>query len=256
MLKKSLWLVLVIPALVNADATLKYHSTGSDGDLDTTMYVTPEHLRMETTGAEKPVVMLYDAATDEAILLDPEKKQYVKMGQVMKQAQAASSMIQSMMKDVPPEQRAMMSKMMGKLGGMMKQPEAKPAATDAVFHKTGKTDSANGVSCEWVENPAGKSEFCLAGYDDLGLAAGDAETMKEFMKKGREMASAARNMLGGMIRTGQMFDGSIDGVPVIMQQASGRNMKLVSKKSGAAPAGGFGIPAGYSAMKMPDIIRH
>jgi len=53
-----------------------------------------------------------------------------------------------------------------------------------------------------------------------------------------------------------MFDGSIDGVPVIMQQASGRNMKLVSKKSGAAPAGGFGIPAGYSAMKMPEIIRH
>ncbi len=245
----------MLPALVNADATLQYQSHGSDGDLNTTMYVNAEHLRMETTGAEKPVVMLYDATTDETILLDQEKKQYVRMGQVMQQAQAASSMIQNMMKDVPPEQRAMMSKMMGKLGGMMKQPPARPAESGATFHKTGKTDVANGVSCEWVQSQTGQSEFCLADYDDLGLSRSDAETLKKFMKKGQAMASAAKNMLGGLVRTGQMFDGSIDGVPVIMHQASGRNMKLVTKKSGAAPAGGFAIPAGYSAMKMSDISR-
>jgi len=75
------------------------------------------------------------------------------------------------------------------------------------------------------------------------------------MKKSQEMVASASKMLGGLIKTEQMYYGNIDGVPVIMHEASGRNMKLVSKKSGAAPAGGFVIPAGYSAMTMPSMPR-
>lgn len=261
MIKTSLLALALIPSLACADATLDYQVKTPDGNLTTTVYVSGAHVRIDTKGAERPVTMLYDSGSDETIMLDLEKKQYMEMGQVMQQAEAVSGMVQQAMKNVPPEQRAMVSKMMGRFGkgldGVMKQPKAAPAPV-AKFRKTGKTETVNGVRCEWAKRQSGSgktSTFCLTDYDNLGLTSGDYATLKKFMRKGKEMASRASKMSGGMVNTNQMFDGSIEGLPVKSQDSSGTSMQLVSKKSGANPVGGFGIPAGYSPMAMPTIPR-
>jgi len=261
MLKKILWLVIMVPALARADATVKYQGSSPDGTLSTTIYVTGDHLRVETTGSSRPVVVLYDPASDETIMLDQQKKQYMKLSQVMQQAEAASDMMQKALKNVPPEQRAMMSKMMGQFGkrfeSMMKQP--KPAVTTrSTFVKTGKKDTASGVSCEWVRRKpanAQQSEFCLADYGDLGLSKADYATVRAFMAKSKKMAASAARMSGGLIKPDQMFDGDIDGLPVKTRDNAGRQMKLISKASGANPPGGFAVPAGYSPMAIPQMPR-
>ena len=266
MLKKLLLATAILPSVIPfvacADATLTYQGSGPDGKMTTTLYITGDHLRMDVAGAQRPVKILYDRATDETIMLDQQKKQYMKMSQVMKQAEAASDMMQQALKNVPPEQRAMMSKMMGsfgkKLGNMMKQPQAEPAPVKATFAKTGKTDAASGVSCEWVKRvPANsvQSEFCVADYNKLGLSKADYATVKAFMAKSKKMAASAERMSGGMIKADQMMDGDVNGLPVKTRDNAGRKMALLSKKPGANPPGGFGIPAGYSAMTMPAIPR-
>ena len=100
------------------------------------------------------------------------------------QISAAMKQMEEALKNVPPEQREMMERMMkGKMKGM---PSSTPRA-EPVVKSLGKSDSVNGISCDWKEvsrDDVVELKVCVSGWTDI--PGGDelrqiALEMKDFM---------------------------------------------------------------------------
>src|SRR5579863_6969335 len=95
-----------------------------------------ERLRLNMTGKDsnRSVMFLTDGGRDRMVMLDKERNEYREMdqqtmNQVSQQLQGVMAQMQEKMKDMPPQQREMIEKMMkGKMGQMPGQAAA-PART-------------------------------------------------------------------------------------------------------------------------------
>ena len=149
-----------------------------------TILLDANRMRMETDNGTV-VMFLTDGGRNRMVMLDKAKNQYQEideqtMKQMAEQMSGAMAQMNAAMKNMPPEQRAMMEKMM-----KGKMPQAAAAAPKKVYTAKG-SGSVNGFSCTKYEGNLGgekTEELCAGVPSQLKLSAGDLqifEKMKEF----------------------------------------------------------------------------
>ncbi len=192
-------------------------------------------------------------------IVDDGKKNYMQMTKedmkkMASQANAAMASVQEKMKNMPPEQRAMMEKMMGNSlpGGL---PSDKPDVYDA--KNTGKSDTVEGRKCAvWNLSRNGKlfEEVCVVPFKSL---PGKDDVEKSFKELAEAFSEFSKNMpsVGNSVQVRSQ----IDGYPVRSRSydAAGklRDTETVLTKwvEESVPASAFEVPKGYTKKEMPKF---
>ena len=193
------------------------------------------------------------------IIVNDGKKTYTEMdkAQMQKmasQANAAMAQMQERMKNMSPEQRAMMEKMMGGQipGGM---PSGKPDVYEA--KNTGKSDTVEGRKCAlWNLTRNGKlmEEMCVVPFSSL---AGKEDFEKSF----KELAEAFAEFAKGMPNAGNAVQvrSEVNGYPVRVRpydaagKLRGNESVLMKWVEESVPATAFDVPKGYKKQELPQL---
>lgn len=165
----------------------------------------------------KSVMFLTDGGRNRMVLLDKAKNQYQEideetMKQMGAQMSAAMAQMQAAMKNMPPEQRAMMEKMM-----KGKMPQAAAPAPKTVYTSKG-SGSVNGFSCTRYEGDLSgvkESEVCAALPAQIKLTPADLqifEKMKQFSST--LLSSLANSPVHINIPSGYGFEQGYEGFPI------------------------------------------
>jgi hypothetical protein len=171
------------------------------------------------------------------------------------QMAAMRKKMQSEMQSMPPEQRAMIEKMMKERGlpGMTGTPPPKP---DRAVKETGRTDSAGGRTCriwEVAVDGAVSQELCVVAPDSL---PGGAELMKAM----REMAALSRDFMeqvgAGAGPAGDAWSDleKVKGVPILTRGfVDGKAVdetRLTGIREESVGATAFDVPKGFKQQKI------
>ena len=197
---------------------------------------------------------------DMIYIVNDEQKSYremtkAQMQQMAGQAGAAMAAMQERMKNMSPEQRAMMERMMGGQvpGGM--SPAGKPDTWDA--KDTGKSDTAEGRKCRvWNLLRNGKllEELCVVPFSSL-------PGKEDFEKTFKELAEVFAEVTKGMPNADNAAKArmTVNGYPVRTRpyDASGklRGTENVMTKwaEETVAASSFQVPKGYKKQAMPKM---
>ena len=187
-------------------------------------------------------------------ILDPKTKSYriidkATVDQMASRLADARKKLEASMKDMPPERRAMMEKMMGQMGGAGTAPKR-------VLKNTGRSETVGGIKCAvWEASEAGKKaeELCAAAP---GAVPGGDEMMKT-LKEVADMFKGFTQNLGGGNRAENAWRDleTINGVPIMTRsfddggKVTSENRLNVARKESVA-ASQFEVPAGYTEKKI------
>lgn len=190
-------------------------------------------------------------------ILDDKRKAYREMDKAtmkatMDKAGAAMAQMQERMKNMPPEQRAQMEKMMG--GNMPGMMGGKPKVYTS--RDTGKTDTSEGRKCSvWhmLADGAVYEELCVVPFSTFPGKEDFEKTFKEIGEAFSGMASAFPGA-GDQVKARS----AVKGYPVRVRpfangQPSGKETVLKSWTEESIPAATFEIPAGYQKREMPAM---
>jgi len=193
-------------------------------------------------------------------VLDDQRKTYMEMDKAtMKktadQAGAAMKQLQDKMKNMPPEQRAQMEKMLGaNMPGMMSGKTPKFEVKD-----TGKSDTSEGRKCRlWhlLKDGVVNEELCVVPFSSM-------PGKEDFQKTFRELAESFEGMTSGLPGAGDSITArnSIDGYPVRIRpfneagKPRGAESVVTKWVEESLPGSTFEIPAGYTKKEMPALSR-
>jgi len=201
------------------------------------------------------VDIIFHGDQQELVMVDHGARKYTVLDQatikqVSGQMSAALAQVQEQLKNLPPEQRAMMEKMMKGRGMMM--PAAAPAPTELRRTSEGAKQSGyDAVKYEVLREGTVIRTMWLADWTAV-TGAGEARTVFErmagFMK---EMTAGLPQFLGNMGQDAFEHMKDLGGFPVRTTEydESGRpstDARLVSAESQTIPAGTFEPPSGFS----------
>ena len=193
------------------------------------------------------------------LIVDDGRKTYTEMDKeqmkkMAAQANAAMKQMQDKLKNMPPEQRAMMEKMMGSQmpGGL---DTSKPDVYDA--KNTGKTDTVEGRKCTiWNITRNGKplEESCVVPFSSL-------PGKEDFEKTFKEMAEAFAEFSKGMPSVSNQVQvrANVNGYPVRSRsydaagKLRGTETVLMKWVEESVPASSFEVPKGYKKKEMPTM---
>ena len=188
--------------------------------------------------------------------IDDKRKTYSEMDKATmegysQQANAHMAQMQERMKNMPPEQRAQMEKMMG---GMMPGAQAKPMVYDA--KNTGKSDTVEGRKCTvWHLLQDGKviDEMCVVPFSSL---PGKEDMQKTFKELSEAFAGFASAVPGAKEQA--KVRSSIDGYPIrsrpyVNGKLLGTENVMKSWTEVSLPASTFTVPSGYKKKEMPQM---
>jgi hypothetical protein len=177
------------------------------------------------------------------------------MSEAMKQMEEA-------LKNVPPEQREMVEKMMkGKMQGM---PTSEPRP-EPVVRSLGTSDSVSGIGCDWKEVSRGDEvelKACVCDWKDI--PGGDdlrqiSLEMKDFMSALLESFSSFGGA-GGPVGESPMSTMALgEGFPLISENFQGgtltRRSRFQAAEEGAIADAEFSPPSGYKKQDMKTAMR-
>ncbi len=217
----------------------KEHSSGAVTKQE--VMIDNTRMRMNMTGKQNMSILFLTDGGNRMLMLDRNRNEYreidqAQMQQMSQQMQGVMSAMEEKMKNMPPEQRAMLEKMMkGRMGQM--QGQAAPAKT--VYTEKG-TATMNGFRCTNYEGMRGEekvSELCAASPSVVSMAPSDYQVftkMREFVAGFAKMAANSPFAPQGV---DTMADTSINGLPVHHvalrngQPSSTTDVKSVQKAS-------------------------
>jgi len=191
-------------------------------------------------------------------VLDDKKKTYMELDRATikktaDQAGAAMKQMQEQLKNMPPDQRALMEKMMGaNAPGMMSGKKDTYEAKD-----TGKSDSSEGRKCRvWnlLKNGTVHEELCVVPFASL-------PGKEDFEKTFKELAEAFEGMSSGLPGVGDSMKARnvIQGYPVRVRSyddaGNPRGTETVMTKwvEESLPGATFELPAGYKKETLPKM---
>ena len=249
--------VLLAP-LAQADTTLTMKDLS--GKTDSVIEVKGHMIRMSSPG--DPDYMLYDAKRDVAIHVNSGNQQYTEIdrasiakmaesvAQVRQEMAPQMAMMREQLKNMPPEQRAMIEQRMGgsvNFGAM----ETKPAARVTTVKRG--SDKIAGFKCQRydvMKDKARVGDVCIATDTGAGMSKADFSTVSAAMKFMRDMAKNAEEMAAGMGGP-EMSLGDIDGLPVSAKDLrSGREYRLVKVSDADLDDARFNA---YRSMKKEEL---
>src|ERR1700674_634344 len=166
-------------------------------------------MRLESDDG-KSMMFLTDGGRNRMVILDKARNTYQEideqtMNQLAQQMSGITAQMDAAMKNMTPEQRAMMEKMM-----KGKMPQAAAAAPKTVYTAKG-SGSVNGFSCTKYEGDRGgqkEAEVCAALPAQLKLTPGDLqifEKMREFSNT--LLSSLANSPVKVSVPTGSLESG-------------------------------------------------
>ena len=259
-------LVCLFPALllasaVQADATLTMKNVG--GSMDSVIEVKGHMVRISTPGQSD--YMLFDTQRDVAIHVSSANRQYMEIdraamaemadsvARMQKEMAPQMAKMREQLKNLPPEQRAMIEQQMGgmaNLGAMETKPVAKITTV-----KRG-SDKIAGFKCQRYDVMNDKervADVCVATDADAGMSKADFSTVNSATKFMRDMAASAQKMTAGMGGP-QMSMGDVEGVPVSAKDLrSGNEFRLVNVSDDALDDARFNEYRSLSKQTMPKI---
>lgn len=169
---------------------------------------------------------------------------------------AAQEMMQAQLEKMPPQQRAMMEKMM-KSGAM---PFPKPGETkkrdplDA--RATGESDTVDGTPCSIFALSRGgtsRGDVCVASWSAAGVSAADIEVVKKLGSFQARMTESFAGTVPGAEQPFELLE-RVDGFPLRTRRE--QDGKVTSEtffediQQVEVPAKVFEIPAGYSKKEI------
>jgi hypothetical protein len=211
-------------------------------------------MRVETQPTESTMVF----KDDTIYVINHQDKSYfvmdrASMKRMADQVNPMLKMLQERMKDMTPEQRAQMEKMMGGsvpgMGGAEKKQEIK---------RTARADKIGGHSCTYVEvleDGVLTDEMCIV--PGTALKGSD-----ELLASAKKMANLMKEMMSGMdapwlqqMAQKQMHNfESLGGIPVLSRHFDAGKPRsettLTSIRSESLGAATFEVPAGYTKKDM------
>jgi hypothetical protein len=208
--------------------------------------------------ADAHAVQIYKDKT--IYIVEMEEKRYTTLDKdsiesLSGQISEARKQMEARMKDMTPEQRAMVEKMMGSMGGLGASPDAQPVRA---IKATSRTESSAGQSCKIWEVTVGgqkQEELCVVAP---GALPGGTEMMAT-MKELGELFKGFMDSLGGAGRRNAINDAwrdlqAVNGIPVITRTfESGKatqEIRVTTVRTEAVPASSFTVPAGFTQRKL------
>lgn len=190
-------------------------------------------------------------------VIDDKRKTYSEldkatMKKASDQAGAAMKQMQEQMKNMPPEQRAQMQKMMGaNMPGMSGKKDTWE------MKDTGKSETSEGRQCRiWnlLKNGTLNEELCVVPYSSL-------PGKEDFERSFKELAEAAIGMAGNLpgVSDSVKARNSVNGFPVRVRQFDdagkprGTETVLTKWIEESLPGSTFEIPAGYTKKELPKF---
>ena len=180
-----------------------------------TIMLDANRMRLETDNGTV-VMFLTDGGRNRMVMLNKEKKTYQEideqtMKQMAEQMSGMTAQMEAAMKNMPPEQRAMMEKMM-----KGKMPQAGAAPVKTVYTAKG-SGSVNGFGCTKYEGMRGAekiADLCAGVPAQLKLSASDMQ----IFEKMREFSSSLTNSLANsplkMSVPAGSFEAGYEGFPI------------------------------------------
>ncbi len=257
MLIRTLSLLLVAQGLMTAaQGGTKLETVNRDlsGGRTTTINTWAQGgmMRVETQPNESTLIF----KDDTIYAVSHKDKSYIvmdraSMKRMAEQINPAMQMLQERMKDMTPEQRAQMAKMLG--GQLPGEPEK-----EQEIKRTSRNDKINGYSCTFVEV---REQGVLT--DELCVAPGNAiKGSAELMASARKRAAVMEEMLTSVNmpwlkqmsqKQMQNFE-ALGGIPVLTRHFSGGKPQsettLTNVVSENLAASLFEVPAGYTKKDM------
>ena len=177
-----------------------------------------DNTRMRVDSDDKNTMMfLTDGGRSRMVILDKAKNQYQEideetMKQLGAQVNSAMAQMQEQMKNLPPEQRAMMEKMM-----KGKMPQMAAAAPRTVYTAKGGS-SVNGFSCtkyEGMEGAQKVADVCAASASQIKLGVNDFQVFQKMKDFVSSLTSAMSNSpFYSNLAAGRYFENGIEGFPI------------------------------------------
>ncbi len=163
------------------------------------------------------------------------------------------AMMREQLKNLPPEQRAMIEQRMGGMANFGAMESKPPVKVTTV--KRG-SDKIAGFKCQRYDvlnDQQQVADVCVASEPDAGMSKADFSTVNSAMKFMRDMAERAQKLSVGMGGP-QMSMGDVDGVPVAAKDLqNGREFKLVRVSDDALDDARFNEYQSLSKQAMPKM---
>lgn len=196
----------------------------------------------------------YDHAKRTAYIVDTEKKTSLEMNETSAKQMAtrlaeAQRTMEAQLKTMPPDQRAMVEKMMKEQGGGLPPPGGR---SPLKFTKSG-SGKVGSWPCEtYTASADGRTvEVCTAEAPVLGMSAADVAVFEGFLDLSEKMAGEAA-AAGGV---GSGPDRGFPGLP--LERAESRDGKVTDRftietiKEEAMTAADLQVPPGMKAVTPP-----
>ena len=238
----------------------EHESPGDAAPASSSAWIDADRLRMDLSGStlifrgDKQVLWVVDAKKGSYTELTKET-----MEQTGKQLSEAMAQMQEQMKDLPPDQRAMMEQMMGKLPGAAGGGGAKlePVRT---FVKNGKNAAINGFACtgyDGLRDGKKYQELSLTDWKNLPVKREDIkvfESLAEFFKAlTGPFAAMTDNLSSGFMQKYGEGPNAIPGFPIrtVTEGMKGQVTEEVKKieRLGIDPSR-FELPAGLKKQSL------
>jgi len=244
-------------AMLHAQGVVLVQQETHDGKTNTNqIQLDKTHMRAETHSSGEAMAFTFDEGAQTARIINMDKKTYMELNRAfMQQTQQQLSQVQDQLKNLPPDQRAIIEQAMRGRGGPLGAPAgAAAAATKNQYKQTG-TDRVGQWSCTKYEAYQGTQkvmELCTVDPKDLGVTAADFEVAKHLAEFLQGLMPQAAN---GLLVAGTTADQGFSGIPVRRRTFSNGSAETVSEikeiRDEAIPSAAWDVPAGFKRENPP-----
>ena len=240
---------------------MKTRTVGSAGTPDSSrLRADGNQLRIDTAAppsGQGATSIVFDANTEvlrvyrhaENSYVEIDKEFAAQLGAKMAEAQ---KMMEAQLAKMPPEQRAMMEKLM-KSGAMpFPNPGAKKNAVPLEAKSTAKTETIGETVCTVYTLSRGgtpKGDVCVAAWDTVAIGPNDIKVLKKLGAFQSKMTESLAGAVPGAAQPFELLD-RVDGFPLRTRRTEGG--KVVSEtyfedlQQAEVDPDAFSIPAGYT----------
>ncbi|MEZ5598332.1 MAG: hypothetical protein R3E84_18485 [Pseudomonadales bacterium] len=251
----GVWTVDALAA-AGVAVTVEVQETGAEA-IPQRVLLLGKDIKLSGAGGEAKD-MVFKGSTDEMLAIDHERGEYMLIDratveQLAGGVAAISQQMDAVLRNLPPEQREMMEKMMkGKL------PQATPAPTAPEIRATGETATHGGLKTRRFDvfvDGRKRSEFWVANWNDIDPRVRTAfEHMASFMKG---LVDKLPAKMSDSVRTGGFEAiGDLNGLPMLTREfdASGKvagESRVTGITDADVDVAIFNPPAGYTRRSLP-----
>lgn len=256
-------LAIAVPASAGLDVKTRMVANGKDAG---TSRIRSEgnSLRIDIDAppsGQGATFLVFDATKETLYVLRPEDRTYIELDKdfaatLSRQMDETRRMLQAQMKNMPPDQRAMMEKMMENGSLPFQNTKETKKRKPLEVRNTGESDTVGGKPCTLFalsRDGEPKADVCVASWESVGLRPDD---MQAFRKFGAFQARMSESMSGAMPETEQPFElfEQVDGFPLRTRRYENETVTAETfyeeLQQTEVSAESFEIPAGYTKIQM------